>query len=156
VLSLSVLPCALRARNPEMIREFESGFERLGIPALLVQVVTGLWLAGHWAPDVAGWFSPATPANPVFRLRFHLSRPALDNAARTALSHEPLATPAWVGLFPVRRIDVFPLEVRFVSEGCGVIDECGLAYVPGPVPAGRSKTRLKHLGGPWYLLYSVF
>jgi hypothetical protein len=61
VLSLSVLPRALRARNPEIIREFESGFERLGIPALLVQVVTGLWLAGHWAPDVAGWFFPSTP-----------------------------------------------------------------------------------------------
>jgi putative copper export protein len=61
VLSLSVLPRALRARDPAIIREFESGFERLGIPALLVQVVTGLWLAYHWAPHVAGWFSPPTP-----------------------------------------------------------------------------------------------
>ena len=61
VLSLSVLPRALRARDPAIIREFESGFERLGIPALLVQVVTGLWLAHHWAPDIAGWFAPSTP-----------------------------------------------------------------------------------------------
>ena len=62
VLSLSVLPRALRERNPTIIREFESGFERLGIPALLLQVVTGVWLAHRWAPDVAGWFSPSTPA----------------------------------------------------------------------------------------------
>ncbi len=61
VLSLSVLPRALRARDPAIIREFETGFERLGIPALLVQIVTGLWLAYHWAPHVAGWFSPSTP-----------------------------------------------------------------------------------------------
>ena len=61
VLALSVLPRALRAHDPAIIREFESGFERLGIPALLVQVVTGLWLAHHWAPDVAGWLSPSTP-----------------------------------------------------------------------------------------------
>ena len=61
VLSLSVLPRALRAHDPAIIREFESGFERLGIPALLVQIVTGLWLAYHWAPHVAGWFSPSTP-----------------------------------------------------------------------------------------------
>ena len=62
VLSLSVLPRALRARDPAIIREFESGFERIGIPALLVQVVTGLRLAYRWAPDVAGWFSPSTPS----------------------------------------------------------------------------------------------
>ena len=61
VLSLSVLPRALWARDPATIREFESGFERLGIPALLVQIVTGLWLAHHWAPDIAGWFAPSTP-----------------------------------------------------------------------------------------------
>jgi putative copper export protein len=61
VLSLSVLPRALRARDPGIVREFESGFERLGIPALLVQILTGLWLAYHWAFQVTGWLSPSTP-----------------------------------------------------------------------------------------------
>jgi len=97
-----------------------------------------------------------SPANPLFRLRFQLSRSALDDAARAALSPKPLATPAWVGLFPVRRIDVHQSEVRLVSDGCGVVDECGLMYVTRPAPAGRSKTRLEHLAGPWYHLYSVF
>ena len=32
-------------------------------------------------------------ANPLFRLRFHLSRPALDDAAMTVLSHKSLVTP---------------------------------------------------------------
>ena len=97
-----------------------------------------------------------SPTNPLFRLRFHLSRPALEDATRDALSSNAPPTPTWVGLFPVRRIDVAPPDVRFMSDGCGVIDECGLAYVPGPIPARRSKTRLRHLGGPWYHLYSVF
>jgi hypothetical protein len=97
-----------------------------------------------------------TPVNPLFRLRFHLSQDALEDAALRALSARPVTTPAWVGLFPVRRVDVFPPEVHLLSDGCGVVDECGLAYRPGPVPPGRSKTRLKHLGGPWYHLYSVF
>ena len=60
VLSMAVLPRALRTRNPSIILEFESGYERIGIPALLVQVVTGLWLAHHWVPDVASWFSADT------------------------------------------------------------------------------------------------
>ena len=97
-----------------------------------------------------------SPANPLFRLRFQLSRPALDAAAVTVLSHGPLITPSWVGLFPVRRIDGDQSEIRFLSDGCGVVDECGLVYIPGAVPAGRSKTRLKHLDGPWYRLYAVF
>jgi hypothetical protein len=95
-------------------------------------------------------------ANPLFRLRFHLSRPALDDAGMTVLSHKSLVTPGWVGLFPVRRIDAHESEIRFISDGCGVIDECGLIYIPGTVPTGRSKTRVKHLDGPWYHLYAVF
>ena len=61
VLSLAILPRALRVRDPSIVREFESGYERVGIPALVLQVITGLWLAYHWSPDVAGWFYPSTP-----------------------------------------------------------------------------------------------
>jgi hypothetical protein len=60
-----------------------------------------------------------------------------------------------VGLFPVHCIDIDQPGVRFMSDGCGVVDECGLAYVPGPIPR-QSKTRLRHLDGPWYHLYAVF
>jgi hypothetical protein len=61
-----------------------------------------------------------------------------------------------VGLFPVRRIDVNESEIQLISDGCGVVDECGLLYKLGPIREGRSKTRVKHLAGPWYHLYSVF
>ena len=61
VLSLAVLPRALRRQDPAIVRDFEEGFERIGIPALALQVVTGLWLAHRWVPDVGAWFAPATP-----------------------------------------------------------------------------------------------
>jgi len=96
-----------------------------------------------------------TPVNPLFRLRFQLSQPALEAAASAALSQQPVPA-GWVGLFPVRRIDVNGSEVRFISEGCGIIDECGLLYTSGSIPTGRSKTKAKPLGGPWYHLYAVF
>jgi hypothetical protein len=101
------------------------------------------------------FLSSQSAGNPLFRLRFLLSRPALNAATHAALSDRPPATPTWVGLFPVRRIDVVRPEVRYLSDGCGVVDECGLAYVPGAVPAVRSKTRLTHLDGAWYHLYAV-
>jgi putative copper export protein len=61
VLCLAVLPRALRAGDPALVRDFEAGFERLGIPALALQVLTGLWLAYRWVPDVFTWFAPTTP-----------------------------------------------------------------------------------------------
>lgn len=56
VLALSVLPKALREKNPEVVRIFEDSFERIGIPALVLQVVTGLWMAAIYVP-VKEWFS---------------------------------------------------------------------------------------------------
>ena len=60
VLSLVVLPQALRARDASIVREFESGYERIGLPALLLQVITGMWLALHWVPDMRSWLTPAS------------------------------------------------------------------------------------------------
>ena len=59
VLLFSVLPGALRGRDVQPVRAFEQLFERIGIPALLLQVATGFWLAGQWLPH-SQWFS-ATP-----------------------------------------------------------------------------------------------
>jgi putative copper export protein len=60
VLSVVVLPRALRARDASIVREFESGYERIGLPALVLQVLTGVWLALHWVPDMRSWLAPAS------------------------------------------------------------------------------------------------
>ena len=57
VLATTVLPRALRAKDPAILSRFEHGYEKLGIPALIVQIGTGLWLAHHRLPDVGAWFS---------------------------------------------------------------------------------------------------
>ena len=138
----------------------------VGVIALGLAVARGsagrLWLL-VWtvypvaaAALVALFLASQAPTNPLFRLRFHLSASALEQTARLALSGQPPAAPRWVGLFPVRRIDVLAPEVRLISDGCGVVDECGLLYRSDPLPSGRSKTRAKHIAGPSYHLYAVF
>ena len=97
-----------------------------------------------------------SPANPLFRLRFHVSRPALDELVRAALASAPTETSRWVGLFPIRRVSVHPPEVWLVSAMCGVVDECGFLYAPASTSVRRPKTRLGHLGGPWHHLYAIF
>lgn len=72
VLSLTVLPRALRERDPEMIRRFEEAYERVGIPALLVQVVTGLWLAHRLVPAVGQWFTLDTATGTLVSIKLVL------------------------------------------------------------------------------------
>ena len=61
VLDLGVLPTALRDRNAAAIRSFEETFEPLGLPALAIQVVTGVWMGWIYVPGFRGLLSPANP-----------------------------------------------------------------------------------------------
>ena len=56
VLATTILPRALRHRDPSTILDFEKGYERIGLPSLLLQVITGLLLAYRWLPEISGWF----------------------------------------------------------------------------------------------------
>jgi putative copper export protein len=57
VLAGTILPRALHNRDPSIILDFEKGYERIGLPSLLLQVVTGLLLAYHWLPEISAWFT---------------------------------------------------------------------------------------------------
>jgi uncharacterized membrane protein len=61
VLAITVLPRAMRAGDPSLVREFETAYERIGIPSLLLQVITGVWLAMRWIPDGMSWLPPGGP-----------------------------------------------------------------------------------------------
>ena len=61
VLDLGVLPVALREHSAERIRGFEATFEPLGLSALAVQVVTGLWMGWIYLPGFQGLFNAANP-----------------------------------------------------------------------------------------------
>ena len=61
VLDLGVLPRALRDRSAAAIRSFEETFEPLGLTALAIQVVTGVWMGWIYLPRFQGLFNPANP-----------------------------------------------------------------------------------------------
>jgi len=67
VLSIGFLPRALRTKDVSIITGFERGFEPIGIPALLTQIITGLWMASIYIPPTH-WFSLVTPPTHWFSL----------------------------------------------------------------------------------------
>jgi putative copper export protein len=60
ILSLAFLPKALRDKDISIIVNFETNYERIGIPALITQVITGFWMALYYVP-FGYWWSLDSP-----------------------------------------------------------------------------------------------
>jgi len=119
VLALSVLPRALRDRRAATVSEFEAGFERVGLPALAVQIVTGLWLAEHLLGAPGDWFDDDPIARAVqvkLALLFATGALALHARLRVIprLSDETLPTLAW------HIVAVTVMAVLFVVAGASI------------------------------------
>jgi hypothetical protein len=97
-----------------------------------------------------------SPSNPLFRLRFALSLPALADRVPTQAGSAATQGSQWVGLFHVTRIERLGDEIRFMTGMCGVVDQCGLVFRSVPPTRAPGKERLRPLSGNWYHLYDVF
>ena len=120
VLALSVLPRAMRANDPAIVRDFESGYERLGIPALVLQVVTGVWLAQRWIPDLAGWLSPATAQAGLVVAKLGLLLITAILGAHARLRIIPKLDAARLPVLRAHIVAITIVAVLFVVLGVGV------------------------------------
>ena len=56
ILALGFLPRAIKENNFEIIERFESRYDKIGITALVVQIITGIRLAMIYVPRFTDWF----------------------------------------------------------------------------------------------------
>ncbi|KAB2965057.1 MAG: copper resistance protein CopD [Thermoanaerobaculia bacterium] len=111
VLAIAILPRVLRERSPARLLEFESAYERVGIPALVVQVATGLWLAHRMVPEFSRWFAFGDPVATLVGVKLLLLAAtvafALDARLRLIpeLSEKNLTALAW-HIVPVTLVSV--------------------------------------------------
>ena len=111
VLATVILPRALRQSNSETLLRFESGYERVGIPALLIQVASGLWLAHRMVPNFADWLDMANPSSRLILIKLALLALtavfAVDARLRLIpnLSNDKLPALAW-HIIPVTIVSV--------------------------------------------------
>ncbi len=117
VLATTILPAALRARDPAILLGFEQRYEKIGMPALLLQVATGLWLAAQRVPDLAAWFAPGTPAQRSVALKLGLLALTVALAASARLRLIPHLTPERLPQLAVHVILVTLASVGFVLAG---------------------------------------
>jgi putative copper export protein len=101
VLSIVVLPGVLRERSPEQLLRFESVYEIIGMPALIIQIITGLMLAHRMLPDFSQWLDFSNPIAQVLAVKFILlaltAGFAVDARLRVIphLSEDNLVDMAW-------------------------------------------------------------
>ena len=120
VLTLGFLPKALRERDPEVIRFFESRYERVGIPALLVQVVTGVILAFHYLPDFSSWFAFDNPTSTHIVLKLVLLGATLALALHARLRLVPNLAENNLRYLAGHIVAVTVISVLFVLVGVGL------------------------------------
>ena len=69
VLVRVILPSALKERDPKRILDFEHGYGKVGMMALAIQVVTGLWLASIRLEGLTNIFNTSNPASHAVLLK---------------------------------------------------------------------------------------
>ncbi len=117
VLATTVLPRALKARDPGILLRFEQGYERVGMPALVAQVASGIWLALEFVPEVSEWFSFSDPTSTGIAIKLMLLATTAGFAVNARfrvipnLSAETLPLMGW----HIRAVTV--LSVLFVLTG---------------------------------------
>lgn len=57
ILAIAILPRALKTRDVDLIKSFDASLERIALPALVVQILTGIRMAMIHVPSFSDWFS---------------------------------------------------------------------------------------------------
>ena len=56
ILSVQYLPRALKEKNFDILQQFENRFEKIGIPSLILLIITGLFQSFRLVPNFFDWF----------------------------------------------------------------------------------------------------
>ncbi|MGB0833833.1 MAG: CopD family protein [Psychrobium sp.] len=72
VLATTILPRALKTKDVEFLRTFERGYEKVGIPALIIQVTTGFYMANSLLADHSLWLDWSHPVGKIISLKLGL------------------------------------------------------------------------------------
>ena len=116
VLAVTVLPRALARRDPRILHAFEESFERVGIPALFVQVVTGVWLANQFVP-VTRWLAFGSDLEVRVGAKLLLLGLTIALALHARLRLLPRLDGSNLGLLAVHIVVVTVLAVALVIVG---------------------------------------
>lgn len=117
ILACVILPKAMKERSVKRLHDYESAFEKIGMPALLVQIASGLWLAYHWLPDFSQWFNMSNPIAHGLVSKFLLLALTVAFALHARFRVLPVLSDDNLKLMAWHIIPVTVFSVLFVAVG---------------------------------------
>jgi len=117
VLSVVVLPRVLKDRSPEALLGFESVYEKIGMPALIIQVLTGLLLAHRMVPDFTQWFNQSNPVSHAIMAKLGLLALTVGFAVDARLRVIPNLSPSTLKVMAWHIVPVTIFSILFVFVG---------------------------------------
>jgi len=69
ILCFRYLPQAIKQKNTAIISDFESKFEPIGIPALILLLITGVFLSFQYGINLSNWFSFSQPIETIVSIK---------------------------------------------------------------------------------------
>lgn len=120
ILAMGILPKALKEKNAEVVKQFEEKYERLGIPALIIQIITGLRLAYLFSPDISTWLSFGSRVSTHITLKFMLLGMTLLLAVHSRIRLIPNLNSNNLNMLAIHIIAVTILAVFFVLVGVSI------------------------------------
>lgn len=122
VLAVSLLPQALAARDPDLVLGFERVYERIGLPAMAIQVVTGLWLAYRLRPGFATWLDWGDPVALTICLKLACLAGTVALAVHARLFIIPRLDAARLPMLSAHIVAVTVLALLFIWLGLAFRD----------------------------------
>lgn len=117
VLALALLPKILRERSVADLLAFESAYEKWGMAALMIQVLSGLWLAYTLIPDIGSWFTADNFVTRLILLKLTLLALTLAVAMDARLRVIPRLSADTLPAMALRIRLITTLGVAFVIVG---------------------------------------
>jgi putative copper export protein len=120
VLAITVLPQALKNRDPDRIHQFEEHFESFGLAALLLQVITGSWLTWIYFPGFQNFLSFDSYLSTYIGIKLLLLLSTLALAVHARFFIIPTLTKDTLNRLAYHIVGVTTLAVLFVILGAGI------------------------------------
>jgi len=119
VLALGFLPEALRRQDIGLIEQFEQRYENIGLSALAIQILSGIWLANLRQPDWQRWLSFSDATSSLIALKLILLAVTLALALHARLRLLPNLAPQNLQVLAWHIFGVTALSVLFLVVGIG-------------------------------------
>jgi putative copper export protein len=126
VLAVAILPRILRERSPSDLMRFESAYEKIGMPALVIQVITGLWLSHSLVPDVRSWIAADNFVTRLIVLKLFLLAATVLVAADARFRIIPRLS--------AENLAAMALRIRLITLFSILFAVAGVTFRTGPWP----------------------